>query len=107
MPAVLGRGCVRIGQIQVTQRARTDPDRAQRAQAVRAGRCSGTPSRRMRSNTIRPPIGPSTITAIEYFQDQPRSLVIITTIEQNASQIIPWIDPTIALPAALGLMIQK
>ena len=39
-----------------------------RDQAERVRRRSGTPSRRMRSHTMIPPIGPRTITAIEYFQ---------------------------------------
>ena len=70
-------------------------------------RRSGTPSRRMRSHTMIPPIGPRTITAIEYFHDHPISGVIMITMAQKASQIIPWMDPVIALPATLGLMIQK
>ena len=55
-----------------------------------------------------PPIGPRTITAIEYFQDHPMSVVIIIDHrDRTSSQIIPWMDPVMALPAALGLMIQK
>ncbi len=54
-----------------------------------------------------PPIGPSTITAIEYFHDHSMSLVIMMTIAQKASQIIPWTDPARALPAVCGFTIQK
>ena len=61
----------------------------------------------MRSHTITPPIGPRTITAIVYVHDHCISGVIMITIAQNASQIIPCTEPVIALPASFGLMSQK
>lgn len=72
---------------------------------VRCG--TGTPSCRMRCHTIKPPIGPRTITAIVYFHDHFILGVIMITIAQKASQIIPCTEPVIALPAVLGTMSQK
>src|SRR3954453_3809074 len=111
-------GCPNWGN-RPTQRARTagesrgaQPDAGCRGstrtfQAGRVGWGCGTPWRRIRSHTITPPTGPRTITAIEYFQDQRISGVIIRTMAQKASQIIPWIEPVTALAASFGLMIQK
>lgn len=71
------------------------------------GAGAGTPSRRMRCHTMSPPIGPNTMTTTAYFHVHFIAGVIMITMEQNVSQIIPCTEPVMALPAALGTMSQK